>query len=106
MTENAAAASVSRRCQAVTPVAVLSAGSFGTALAIQLCAARVACRLVGRDVTAIRDAERTRRNPRYLTDCEFPATLVATADLDADAARRPRTSSSRHPAARGINWRR
>ena len=83
MTENAAAASVSTPLPAATPVAVLGAGSFGTALAIQLARRGSRTRLWGRDVTAMQDAERTRRNPRYLTDCEFPATLVATADLDA-----------------------
>ena len=49
----------------------------------------------------MQDAERARRNPRYLKDCEFPATLVATADLDADCVTLQWTSSSRHPAAPG-----
>jgi glycerol-3-phosphate dehydrogenase (NAD(P)+) len=62
-------------------VAVLGAGSFGSCLAI-LCADR------GHDVTlwardpAFVDAiARERRNPRYLKEIEFPASIRPTADL-------------------------
>lgn len=62
------------------PIAVLGAGSFGTCLAV----------LSGREHDVViwaRDAElaevmqRERRNPRYLSDIEFPARVRATADL-------------------------
>lgn len=67
-------------------VAVLGAGSFGSCLAI-LCADR------GHDVTlwardpAFADAiARERRNPRYLKEIEFPASIRPTADLGAALA--------------------
>lgn len=68
---------------AITPVAVIGAGSFGTALAIQLARRGSRTRLWGRNATDMTEADRTRHNPRYLADCEFPPTLVATGDLDA-----------------------
>jgi len=62
-------------------VAVLGAGSFGSCLAI-LCADR------GHDVTlwardpAFAEAiARDRRNPRYLKEIEFPASIRPTADM-------------------------
>ncbi len=66
-----------------TPVAVIGAGSFGTALAIQLARRGSQTRLWGRNAIEMADADRIRHNPRYLADCEFPMTLVATGDLDA-----------------------
>lgn len=66
-----------------TPVAVIGAGSFGTALAIQLARRGSRTRLWGRNVAEMAEADRVRHNPRYLADCEFPMTLVATGDLDA-----------------------
>ena len=68
---------------APAPVAVIGAGSFGTALAIQLARRGSRTRLWGRNVAEMADADRTRRNPRYLVDCELPVTLVATGDIDA-----------------------
>ena len=68
---------------AATPVAVIGAGSFGTALAIQLARRGSRTRLWGRNGADMAEADRTRHNPRYLADCEFPPTLVATGDLDA-----------------------
>ncbi|MCU0667811.1 MAG: NAD(P)-dependent glycerol-3-phosphate dehydrogenase [Myxococcota bacterium] len=69
-------------------VAVLGAGSFGSCLAI-LCADR------GHDVTLwARDAglvdsiARERRNPRFLKEIEFPATIRPTTDLDTALADR------------------
>ena len=66
-----------------TPVAVIGAGSFGTALAIQLARRGSRTRLWGRNAAEMGEADRVRHNPRYLADCEFPMTLVATGDLDA-----------------------
>ncbi len=68
---------------AATPVAVIGAGSFGTALAIQLARRGSRTRLWGRNTAEMAEADRIRHNPRYLADCEFPMTLVATGDLDA-----------------------
>jgi len=68
---------------ASAPVAVLGAGSFGTALAIALARRGSRTRLWGRNAAEMAEAERARRNPRYLADCEFPMTLVATGDFDA-----------------------
>ena len=65
------------------PVAVIGAGSFGTALAIQLSRRGSCTRLWGRNAAEMNEADRMRHNPRYLADCEFPMTLVATGDLDA-----------------------
>ncbi len=64
-------------------IAVIGAGSFGTALAIQLARRGSRTRLWGRNAADMAEADRTRRNPRYLVDCEFPMTLVATGDVDA-----------------------
>ena len=68
---------------APAPVAVIGAGSFGTALAIQLARRGSRTRLWGRNAAEMAEADRTRRNPRYLVDCELPMTLVATGDMDA-----------------------
>ncbi|HPG62920.1 MAG TPA: NAD(P)H-dependent glycerol-3-phosphate dehydrogenase [Casimicrobium sp.] len=65
------------------PVAVVGAGSFGTALAIALARRGSLTRLWGRNAAEMQEAERTRHNPRYLSDCEFPPSLTATSDLDA-----------------------
>jgi glycerol-3-phosphate dehydrogenase (NAD(P)+) len=68
---------------AAESIAVLGAGSWGTALAIQF--ARVGCltRLWGRDPAHMAALARDRRNARYLPDAPFPDTLEVTADLGA-----------------------
>lgn len=68
-------------------VAVLGAGSYGTALAIQLARAERPVLLWGRDAGAIAAMASDRENRRYLPDCEFPESLEPTADL-ADVLRR------------------
>lgn len=67
-------------------IAVLGAGSWGTALAILL--ARNGCRVLlwGRDPERAREMAETRRNSRYLPDVELPPGLEPTADLDATLA--------------------
>jgi glycerol-3-phosphate dehydrogenase (NAD(P)+) len=65
----------------LTPMAVIGAGSWGTALAIQFARTGHPTRLWGRDAAAIRDMQRLRRNSRYLPDAEFPGNLEPTADL-------------------------
>jgi glycerol-3-phosphate dehydrogenase (NAD(P)+) len=65
------------------PVAVLGAGSWGTALAAVLARNGVATTLWGRDPAAIAQMAATRRNARYLPDLELPPTLALSADLAA-----------------------
>ncbi|MBK8283657.1 MAG: NAD(P)-dependent glycerol-3-phosphate dehydrogenase [Ahniella sp.] len=62
-------------------LAVLGAGSWGTALAMVLARHGVRTTLWGRDAAAMADMARTRRNNRYLPDSEFPESLAVTADL-------------------------
>lgn len=64
-------------------IAVIGAGSWGTALAIQVARAGHPTRLWGRDAGQIEALERARRNLRYLPEAEFPRTLEAVADLGA-----------------------
>ncbi|HSN01710.1 MAG TPA: NAD(P)H-dependent glycerol-3-phosphate dehydrogenase, partial [Rudaea sp.] len=64
-------------------VAVLGAGSWGTALAAVLAHNGVATTLWGRDAQAIAQMAATRRNARYLPDLELPSALALSADLAA-----------------------
>jgi glycerol-3-phosphate dehydrogenase (NAD(P)+) len=67
---------------APTPVAVLGAGSWGTALAAVLARNGVATTLWGRDAAVIAAIAAARRNARYLPDLELPSALALTADLE------------------------
>jgi len=69
-----------------TTVAVLGAGSWGTALAALLCGNGIATRLWGRDADALARIAADRRNQRYLPDLQLPAALACVPDL-ADALR-------------------
>jgi glycerol-3-phosphate dehydrogenase (NAD(P)+) len=71
------------------PMAVIGAGSWGTALAIQLARAGHPTRLWGRDSAQLEAMQRARCNVRYLPGAEFPDALEAVADLQAalDGAR-------------------
>ena len=62
-------------------VAVLGAGSWGTALAALLCGNGIATRLWGRDAAALAEIAASRRNRRYLPDLELPAELACVPDL-------------------------
>ena len=64
-------------------LAVLGAGSFGTALAIHLARRGHATLLWGRDAAAMSAMEEARENAAYLPDMPFPAKLQALADLEA-----------------------
>jgi glycerol-3-phosphate dehydrogenase (NAD(P)+) len=64
-------------------VAVLGAGSWGTALAAVLARNGAPTTLWGRDADAVALMAATRRNARYLPDLELPAALTLTADLGA-----------------------
>jgi glycerol-3-phosphate dehydrogenase (NAD(P)+) len=65
-------------------IAVLGAGSWGTALAIQFTRAGRPARLWGREPAHVAMMARERRNRRYLPEAAFPASLRVVADL-ADA---------------------
>ena len=64
-------------------VAVLGAGSWGTALAALLARNGTPTTLWGRDQATMEAIARTHRNARYLPDLELPAELAYTHDLDA-----------------------
>jgi glycerol-3-phosphate dehydrogenase (NAD(P)+) len=62
-------------------VAVLGAGSWGTALAVQAARNGLQTTLWGRDAAQIAQLRASRRNTRYLPDLELPATLAYSDDL-------------------------
>ncbi len=66
-----------------TQIAVLGAGSWGTALAIQFARASRPTVLWGRDRTHLAELERERRNARYLPEATFPPALSIEPDLAA-----------------------
>jgi len=69
-----------------SPLAVLGAGSWGTALAVQFARGGRAVRLWGRDAAALAVLARERCNARYLPEVAFPQALEVTADLGAALA--------------------
>lgn len=62
---------------------VLGAGSWGTALAIQLARVALPTLLWGRDAAHLAELHRDRRNTRYLPDAPFPDQLRIEPDLKA-----------------------
>jgi glycerol-3-phosphate dehydrogenase (NAD(P)+) len=62
-------------------LAVLGAGSWGTALATMAARNGVPTRLWGRDAAALADMAATHRNQRYLPDLQLPPGLVFEPDL-------------------------
>lgn len=62
-------------------IAVLGAGSWGTAVAIHLATAGHHVMLWGRDPQHVQDMQNTRCNHRYLPDITFPDKLTITNDL-------------------------
>lgn len=62
-------------------VAVLGAGSWGTALAIQFARTGCVTTLWGRDRVQLAELARARRNSRYLPEASFPDGLAVEADL-------------------------
>jgi len=65
----------------VAPMTVLGAGSWGTALAIQLARPGQPTRLWGRDRSQLERLERERCNARYLPGAPFPAALAVVPEL-------------------------
>jgi glycerol-3-phosphate dehydrogenase (NAD(P)+) len=72
--------------QAGSPIAVLGAGSWGTALAIQFARSGKATRLWGRDAGHMAEMVHARANRRYLPHGEFPQSLSVGPDLGATLA--------------------
>ena len=64
-------------------VAVLGAGSWGTALSIHLARVGHDVRLWGRDGRLVEEMSRRRANAVYLADVNFPDALTPTASLEA-----------------------
>src|SRR5438128_1991736 len=62
-------------------VAVIGAGSWGTALALVAARNRHAVRLWAREPEVAHQINATHRNPYYLTDIELPENLRATDSL-------------------------
>ena len=73
--------SVSARALREAPVAVLGAGSWGTALAIQFAHGGRPVRLWGRDRAQLAEMAASRRNERYLPSAGFPESLRVEPDL-------------------------
>ncbi len=66
----------------LAPIAVLGAGSWGTALAIQFARAGRPTFLWGRDPAQLAVLAAERRNARYLADAPFPPRLVVEPEFD------------------------
>jgi glycerol-3-phosphate dehydrogenase (NAD(P)+) len=67
-------------------IAVVGAGSWGTALAIHLARGGARVRLWARSAEIVEVIRARRRNPWYLSDVELPAGVEATADATAALA--------------------
>ena len=63
------------------PCVVLGAGSWGTALAIQIARSGASVLLWGRNREHLEELARERRNRRYLPEAQFPESLRIEADL-------------------------
>jgi glycerol-3-phosphate dehydrogenase (NAD(P)+) len=70
----------------VPPIAVLGAGSWGTALAILLARNGHAVRLWGHEPEVMAELQSQRRNAQFLPDAPFPEGLEPLSDLDAALA--------------------
>jgi glycerol-3-phosphate dehydrogenase (NAD(P)+) len=76
-------ASGSGSSASATPICVLGAGSWGTALAIQFARTSHPTVLWGRDPAHVGELARERRNTRYLPEAAFPELLRPEPDLGA-----------------------
>ncbi|HWJ03241.1 MAG TPA: NAD(P)H-dependent glycerol-3-phosphate dehydrogenase, partial [Verrucomicrobiae bacterium] len=63
-------------------IAVLGAGSWGTALAVLLAKKNYPVSLFGRHQAATEEMRSSRQNTRYLPGVELPSTLTPTSDLE------------------------
>ncbi|HEY8539739.1 MAG TPA: NAD(P)H-dependent glycerol-3-phosphate dehydrogenase [Steroidobacteraceae bacterium] len=76
-------ASVPEANSSSAPIAILGAGSWGTALAIQFARTGRPTLLWGRDAAQLQELARDRCNKRYLPDAAFPTPLQIAPDLAA-----------------------
>jgi glycerol-3-phosphate dehydrogenase (NAD(P)+) len=76
-------ASVPEASASSAPIAILGAGSWGTALAIQFARTSRPTLLWGRDAAQMRELAKDRRNTAYLPDASFPPALRVEPDLTA-----------------------
>jgi len=67
-------------------IAVIGAGSWGTALAIHFARAGCGVELWAREAEIVESAAKARRNPLFLEDFELPSGLAVTGDLGEAAA--------------------
>ena len=65
----------------MSKIAIIGAGSFGTALAVALAAQGRTCVLWGRDAGLMERMTRERENPRYLAEVRLDERITPTADL-------------------------
>jgi len=65
-----------------SPIAVIGAGSWGTALALQFARSGREVRLWGRDRAQLQAMAHDRENKRYLPDAPFPESLTAVVELE------------------------
>jgi glycerol-3-phosphate dehydrogenase (NAD(P)+) len=70
----------------VKPVAILGAGSWGTALAVHMARAGRDVRMWARGTALVDAINASRRNPRYLTDVAVPESVRATTSLESALA--------------------
>jgi glycerol-3-phosphate dehydrogenase (NAD(P)+) len=73
----------------MNPIAVLGAGSWGTALAVHLARADHAVRLWARDPSLAAELNESRRNDRYLAGITVPDGVTSTADVASAVAGAP-----------------
>jgi glycerol-3-phosphate dehydrogenase (NAD(P)+) len=71
------------------PVAILGAGSWGTALAVHCARSGHAVRLWGRDAGLIEEIARTRQNATYLPDIHLHERIAVTSSLETALAGAP-----------------
>lgn len=74
----------------IPPITVIGAGSWGTALAIQLARAGSEVTLWGRDRDLMNQMQQRGLNERYLPGCSFPDNLKVEADWDKAVAQAQR----------------
>ncbi len=83
MNEATPGVATARGAKREAPAAVLGAGSWGTALAIQFARSGRPTRLWGRDVRRQEAMTASRGNERYLPGAQFPPSLIVERDLAA-----------------------
>ena len=89
-----------RRISTASRIAIVGAGSWGTALAVQFARAGHPAALWARDAAHVAAMQRERRNTRYLPDTAFPETARRHGGSRRGRRARPTTCSSPYRATR------